>query len=717
MTAANADDFLLVPPGGERRVALAMLKVIVEKGWAKQDLGEMGRAAAALAGPVDGVPQERIEGLAKAFVEARASVALPGPDAGLGPAARDTALAVALLNYAAGRIGQTVDFSRPHALSSAATHDQVSAALSGLTADDVLIIHNANPAHTLPGTADGIRKAGTVVYLGTMLNETAALADWVLPIDSPLELWGDYEPTRGYHSLMQPTMARLYDTRSAGDVLLAVASAAGRPLARAAGFEEWLRQRWDGLRERLAPQAEPSAFWQEALRRGGVWEDAPAGEGAQPSALRPASFSQPPAGNAAGDADLWLWPSIFLYDGRTANRGWMQEAPEPVSYAAWGSLIDIHPGLASKLGIADGDVVELKNDRGAVEAPVRVTEDVAPGVTALAFGQGHTKLGRNADGRGANAFLLLDAAAGESGFGRAAVRRTGRRAEPAYASTTQEQHGRKVVQWAALSGVRAMKPGEGDRLIMPLPEGYDRQRDFYPVHPYQNHRWAMAVDLQRCIGCGACAAACYAENNLAVTGESEVRKGREMAWIKVVPYRNQEDARRLGFIPLMCQQCDAAPCEPVCPVFASVHDDEGLNNQVYNRCIGTRYCSNNCPYKVRHFNWFNHEWVKPLDLQLNPDVTVRCRGVMEKCTFCVQRIRRVEYRAKAEGRPVHDGEIQPACVQTCPTRALIFGDLMSEEAEVTRLTRRDPRRYHLLEELNTKPAVAYLRRILRDVEA
>jgi len=722
MTAANADDFALVAPGGERGVALGMLKVIVERGWAKRDLGEMGKAAAALAGPVAGVPQERIEGLAKVFVGARASVALPGPDAGLGPAARDTALAVALLNYAAGRVGQTVDFSRPHAMSSAADHDEVRATLAGLTADDVLVIHNTNPAHSLPGSAEGIRKAGLVVYLGTMLDETAALADWALPIDSPLESWGDYEPWAGYHSLMQPTMARLYESRPAGDVLLAVAKAAGWPLTAvgsqqpAAGFEDWLRRRWDGLRQRLAPQADPAAFWQDALRRGGFWEEAPGG-GGQPNGLRSTSFSMLSSASASrGDADLWLWPHIMLYDGRFANRGWMQEVPEPVSYVAWGSLIDIHPALAARLGIADGDVVGLKNDRAAVEAPVRVTEDVAPDVVALAFGQGHTKFGRNADGRGANAFLLLGGAT-EKGFGRVTVSRTGRHIEPAYASTTQKQHGREVLQWVALSEVRTMKPGEGDHLIMPLPEGYDPRRDFYPPHTHPNHRWAMVVDLQRCIGCGACAAACYAENNLGVMGQSEVCKGREMAWMKVIPYRNQENERRLGFIPLMCQHCDAAPCEPVCPVFASVHDDEGLNNQVYNRCIGTRYCSNNCPYKVRHFNWLNIDWVKPLDLQLNPDVTVRPRGVMEKCTFCVHRIRRVEYMAKAEGRPVRDGEIAPACVQTCPARALIFGDLMNEQAQVTRLTRLDPRRYHVLEELNTKPAVAYLRRILRNAEA
>ncbi len=715
VTAANADDFLQVPPGGERAVALAMLKVIVEKGWARNDLGDLGRSAAALAGPVPGVDDARIEELAKAFVDAKASVALPGPDAGAGPVARDTALAAALLNYAAGRIGTTVDFARSHAIGNASRHEDVRRALAGLTSDDVLIVHNANPAHTMPAAAADLRKAGLLVCLGTMLDETAALADFVLPIDSPLESWGDYEPQVSVHSLMQPTLERLYDTRPAGDVLLSIVQAAGRSLAPkaaqkpVAAFQDWLRGRWEALRARLAPDAEPEEFWRDALRRGGVWEEVP--DVVLPTGLGQAAFGVEPEKDAAGDADLWLWPSILLYDGRTANRGWMQEVPEPISYAAWGGLVDVHPDLAERLDVVSGDVVELKNSQGTVQAPARVTDDVAEGVAALAFGQGHTHLGRNADGRGANAFALL----GGGAFGRVTISKTGRRVAPAYESATQDQHGREALQWVALSKVQGMAPGDGDHLTMPLPEGYDPHKDFYPPHEYPEHRWAMAVDLQRCIGCGACAAACYAENNLAVVGEEEVRKGREMAWLKVIPYRHPDRPGRLGFLPLACQQCDAAPCEPVCPVFAAVHDDEGLNDQVYNRCIGTRYCSNNCPYKVRRFNWLNVEWVKPLDEQLNPDVTVRCRGVMEKCTFCVQRIRRVEYRAVREDRPVRDGDVTPACVQTCPTNALIFGDLMDPQAEVSRIFRSDPRRYQLLQELNTKPAVAYLRRIDRDM--
>jgi len=261
-----------------------------------------------------------------------------------------------------------------------------------------------------------------------------------------------------------------------------------------------------------------------------------------------------------------------------------------------------------------------------------------------------------------------------------------------------------------------LRSGHADtaEIVYPLSAGYSKNRDLYPSHPHRKHRWAMIIDLQRCIGCGACGVACYAENNIPVMGKKAVLDGREMAWLKIVPYRIQEPTNRMAWLPMLCQHCDAAPCEPVCPVHAAVHNVEGLNAQIYNRCIGTRYCSNNCPYKVRRFNWFNTTWRKPLEMQLNPEVTVRCRGVMEKCTFCVQRIREAAYAASREHRALRDGEIQPACVQSCPTRAFTFGDLLDPTSQAAQLIRCDPRRYQVLRELNTKPAVIYLKKIVID---
>jgi molybdopterin-containing oxidoreductase family iron-sulfur binding subunit len=341
-----------------------------------------------------------------------------------------------------------------------------------------------------------------------------------------------------------------------------------------------------------------------------------------------------------------------------------------------------------------------------------VTDEVADNVVALAFGQGHTALGQVATGVGVNAFELLTSSEGNSLFGMVELHKTGAYLRPTFLSGTQDQYGRGIVQWTTPEDLRSMTKNDIEDILWPGPRGYDPHRDLYPPHEYPEHRWAMVIDLDRCIGCGACSVACYAENNVPLVGPGPLGLGRtrEMAWLRVPPYRHPEESRRVGFLPLPCQHCDAAPCEPVCPVFAAVHNDQGLNAQVYNRCIGTRYCSNNCPYKVRRFNWFDPVWREPLQMQLNPDVMARCRGVMEKCTFCIQRIHYHERQAKVAGRPLRDGEVQPACVQSCPTQVFVFGDLMQEGSAVSKLFAH-PRRYQVLKELNTKPAVLYLKRI------
>ena len=417
---------------------------------------------------------------------------------------------------------------------------------------------------------------------------------------------------------------------------------------------------------------------------------------------------------------LWLWPSVFLFDGRSANRTWLQEAPDPTSQSTWSSWADMHPDRAAALGLRDGDTIRVQPldttaaADAAVTLPVRITADVTPDTLAVVLGQGHQAMGDTARNVGANAFLLRPIQPTQNNFLAARVHRDtsgdiGQRSRHP-TSTMQDQHRRELLQWAPLAqALAAPGPAHGEPLRMPLPEGF--RTDAYAPHEHTKHRWAMVIDLQRCIGCGACAVACYAENNIPVVGPAEVDRGREMAWLKIIPYRRQHDGAGLGFLPMLCQHCDAAPCEPVCPVYASMHTEEGLNAQIYNRCIGTRYCNNNCPYKARRFNWFDRDWPPSSRGQLNPEVTVRERGVMEKCTFCIQRIRQAQHRALREGRPLRDGEVQPACVATCPTTAMVFGDLLRDDSLVTRMFRHDPRRYQVLGDLNTKPAIAYLRRV------
>jgi len=700
MTAANADQFFQVPAGQECRIALSVLQEAETLGRGGDPMGPVS--------PIDGVSSDVIRGLARRFVQAKNSVALGGPVGATGPAAENLASIAMRLNQAAGRIGTTVDFSQVHALGLTTPSAQLEELFADLGQGDALIIHNTNPVYHLPQVRKYVQRVDNIICLGTMLDETAALARWVLPVLSPLEMWGDYEPWTGIHCLMQPTMGPLHNAWHSGDVFLALSGGAPSETdGPVSSFRDGLMKRWRKLQQKMSPQEPFEAFWQTSLKNGVVVESVRR----QPSPALQEQEGQPaiPATQAQGGKHLWLWPSVLLFDGRLANRGWMQEIPERMSALAWGSWVDISPATARELAVADGDIIEVSNEFGRIQAPARVTDDVADNVVAVAFGQGHTNLGELANNRGVNAFALSRGGSG-SLFGAVSLRKTNAQGTLINLSATQDQYGRGIVKWIRRQTIRAARESDVEDIIPPLPQGYDSRRDLYPPHEYKNHRWAMVVDLDRCIGCGACETACYAENNIPVMGPEALTRGREMSWLKVPPYRHPQDRLRAGFLPLPCQHCDAAPCEPVCPVFASVHNDQGLNAQIYNRCIGTRYCSHNCPYKVRRFGWFDPRWREPLHLQLNPDVTVRSRGVMEKCTFCIQRILYAERRAKVEGRPLRDGEVQPACVQSCPTRTFVFGDLMQPDSQVSRLFNH-PRRYQLLRELNTKPAVIYLKRI------
>ncbi len=726
MTAANADHFVQIPAGQEHRAAAAILQEVTRL------RGAPIPADATESNPQSAIRHPQFQEVARRFANAKNAVALGGPVGAVGPAAENLATAVMLLNRAVGAVGRTIDFSQTHALSRTTPVPQLEQMLADLTSDDVLIVHQTNPAYSLPPLAAHLERVDNLVYVGTMLHETARMARWVLPVHSPLEAWGDYEPWTGIHCLMQPAMGALHDTRHSGAVFLALAEQYGRPLTKAgerlASFHDWLRLSWRQLGASAGTESE--TFWQQSLQRGGVFakrETLIPDSGFTPEAsdfglriadcgLKKASDANPQSAirNPQSEAPLylWLWPSIKLFDGRLANRGWMQEVPERMSTLTWGSWVDLSPATAQRLKIAEGDAVEVSNGSGRVTAPARITNEVADNLIALAFGQGHTGLGETANGRGVNAFLLRTRPEADSLFGTVTLRKTGERMPLTYLSATQEQHGRGIVRWTTPEDLRATTKNDIEEIIWPGPRGYDPRRDLYAPHEYPEHRWAMVIDLDRCIGCAACTVACYAENNVPVVGPGPLGLGRarEMSWLRVPPYRHSQEPLRVGFLPLPCQHCDAAPCEPVCPVFAAVHNDQGLNAQIYNRCIGTRYCSNNCPYKVRRFNWFDPVWREPLHLQLNPDVMARCRGVMEKCTFCIQRIHYHERQAKVEGRPLREGEIQPACVQSCPTKTFVFGDLMQEGSAVSRFFEH-PRRYQLLQELNTKPAVIYLKRI------
>jgi len=402
-----------------------------------------------------------------------------------------------------------------------------------------------------------------------------------------------------------------------------------------------------------------------------------------------------------------MLPAAAVYDGRYANNGWLNELPDPVTKITWGNPLLLSLNDAARLGLKDEDIASITCGGQRVEAPVAVQPGQADGVASIALGYGR-KSGNIAAGIGVNAYPLLDVSSpapflrGDVHIARAQGRRT--------ISRTQSHHrleGRDHARsWTLAEYARKTEPGKEEwASLIPSPQ-------------FPERKWGMAIDLSACVGCSACVIACQSENNIPVVGPERVAEGREMHWIRIDRYyEGDPQAPSIIHQPVLCQHCDNAPCEIVCPVNATTHSAEGLNQMTYNRCVGTRYCSNNCPYKVRRFNFFEYTAFKkePESLVYNPEVTVRPRGVMEKCTFCIQRIQEARSRANVEGRGLVDGEIMPACATACPAEALVFGDLNDPDSKVSKLSRQN-RGYHMLEELGIKPAVTYLADISNPAE-
>jgi molybdopterin-containing oxidoreductase family iron-sulfur binding subunit len=637
------------------------------------------------------------------------------------------------LNNLLDAYGTTVDVTQP-AYQLQGSDGDLQHLLSELSAGRVgaLFIHYCNPVHDLP---DGAALKGTLgrvpllVCCAERLDETAQLARFVCPVPHYLETWGDAEPVNGIVSLAQPVLAPLGNTRSLLESLTAWTGAP--PGDRPPAAYDLLRTTWEAeVFPRHRGGGTFQAFWDQTLHDG-VAQVAPRPvrvEKFNHGAVRLVPRASRPA---KGTYNAVLYAKVGMPDAGHAYNAWLHELPDPISKVTWDNYACLSLAIAKKLGVQDGDVVRLEAPEAGGEARVlELPAFVQPGqhdqVVAVALGYGSRLSERFADlgppwlearptvsphGQvGQNAAVLLTWDGGSLRHLRDGVRLTptGRRHPLA---STQDYHRLALPPHLAQGGqgLRSVVRETTLQGRMPLPLA-GAGEDLWPDdHPAEGPRWGMVIDHNACTGCSACVLACQAENNIPVVGKDEVRRHREMHWLRIDRYYSEHDQGvDVVHQPMLCQHCGNAPCEPVCPVLATVHSAEGLNQQVYNRCVGTRYCANNCPYKVRRFNWFQYAREDTLqNLCLNPEVTVRSRGVMEKCTFCVQRIQEAKREAEGQGWPLRDGDIQTACQQSCPAGAIVFGDLNDPKSRVARQVR-DPRRYRVLEDLNVRPAVSYL---------
>lgn len=610
------------------------------------------------------------------------------------------------MNDALGNVGPVVRYTAPAIFEAGEPTHGLGALLDALDAGEVatLVILGGNPAYTAGADArfgERMRKARDVVVLTGYENETASAARWLIPEAHDLESWGDARSVDGTVTVVQPLVEPLFAGRTVNEVLALFAGQTGM------GARALVADYWHGAHKKGAA-ADFDAVWARALTTGVMEGTAFPEVTAKPDAAAfGAAIARIAVAPRPGGLALRFRADPRVYDGRFANNGWLLELPDPIHQVSWDNAAFVSPATAKRLELETGHVVRLEYRGHALDAPVLVQPGHADDCVTLPLGWGRQGKEELARGVGFDAYALRTLDAPYLALG-ATLAKTGASHEFAHAQNELNLHGRdKDIYFHAPLAVYRAQPDLTKDQNEPVAELYD-------LRPDAPRQWGMVVDLTTCIGCNACTVACQAENNVPIVGKAAVAKGRRMHWLRVDRYVIHTGAEaHLGPQPMLCQHCEKAPCEYVCPVNATVHSSDGLNQMVYNRCVGTRFCSNNCPYKVRRFNWFNYNaGADPLTiLQRNPDVTSRDRGVMEKCSYCVQRIREVEIRARREDRPVVDGEIQTACQQACPTGAIVFGDIADKGSNVSRQRRID-RLYAALHEVGTQPRTRYLAKIV-----
>jgi molybdopterin-containing oxidoreductase family iron-sulfur binding subunit len=600
----------------------------------------------------------------------------------------EVSLLTGLLQWATGMIGSTVDFTYPLDYDNVGTPADMKNLGSRLQRGDIGVVFLADvDVSLLPasfGVGANLGNAAFRVGLGEFMTETLEACEIVLPLNDPLESWGDAVPTKGTLSVIQPVIEPQFDTRSAGDIMLEL-TARWRGDTAVPTYQEYLFGRWT---------AEYGSDKVEALLAQGFLK-----ESRSEPELRIDRSTVTDHLRSAGFNDdgvkpvLVVAPSLRMYDGSSRDIALMNEIPDPLTTVSWGGWVSVSQGMAEEMGLADGDELAIETTAWQGELPVKVQPRLARGVMVVQTGS-VTPTPMTVDERCGEAVMS---------FHGVTVRPTGRKIALPILAGSKSQEGRGVIPHPPDDHGQHGKQGD-----------HNGHPTMYPDNKYPEYRWGMAIDLDLCTGCSACASACYVENNVPVTGPELHLQGREMSWLRIEPFYEENEVE---FQPVMCQQCTNAPCETVCPVFATYHNPEGINAQVYNRCVGTRYCLNNCPYKVRRFNWFDFGRATDLNTTRNPEVSVRGKGIMEKCTFCVQRVRSARDTAKDEERKIRDGEVTPACAQTSPTNAITFGNLLDESSKVSKLAHSDRAHKMLDAHLGTEPGVVYLRNTWKEDHA
>ena len=631
------------------------------------------------------------------------------------------ALALAM-NDALGNVGKTVTVSGEP--TNPLPSDQIGdmkALVADLNAGKVewLVILNSNPIYAAPadlGFADAFNKAKVVAHLGSHLDETGQTSHWHINSAHYLESWSDARAYDGTVSIVQPMIDPLYGGKTAHHILQAL-------------MNDPMVSPYDAVREtcRSLIKGDFETGWRKALHDGWIADTAFAKAGSAK-----VQIPKVPAPAPKDSLEIIFRPDWNVYDGRWSNVGWLQELPKPVTSLSWDNAAIVSGATLTKLGLEEDDIVELSVGGGRVKAPVIVAPGHPENSVTVYLGYGREFAGRVGSGAGFNAYLIRNTWAPFHATG--SIRHVEGKWGIAITKSHFQDHRGKTFGQPEGHNNNSLEADEalGERAIIRYAtleefkanpnfahegfsrEGTNMETSMFPNWTYPDNKWGMSIDMNSCVGCNACVVSCYAENNIAVVGKQQVRIGRNMQWIRIDTYYEGDlAAPRAHFQPMLCQQCENAPCEQVCPVGATVHTPEGLNMMVYNRCVGTRYCSNNCPYKVRRFNFllFSDYETESLKLMRNPDVTVRSRGVMEKCSYCVQRITEAKIEADKENRPVRDGEIVTACQQACPATAITFGNLNDKTSRVAKLSAQ-PRTYQVLADQNTRPRTTYVAEVL-----